>query len=101
MEILLISAKFVQTRIAVDCWYEEGGVFVRNALLHSRLYENSVINNEIVNDFFNEGIIPDSKELSMFYILHCGDKVDYRYVYGMNVAYLIFNKKGTPQTMKE
>ena len=24
---------------AVDCWYEKGAVFVRNALLHSRLYE--------------------------------------------------------------
>lgn len=52
-----------------------------------------VINNGIVNDFLEKGTIPGSRELSLYYIVHCSDKVDYRYVYGMNVVYFSFSKK--------
>ncbi|MDO4801763.1 MAG: MATE family efflux transporter, partial [Prevotellaceae bacterium] len=52
-----------------------------------------IINNRIARNFLRNGTIPDAKELSMFCIIHSSDKIDYRYVYGMNVAYFQFNKE--------
>lgn len=52
-----------------------------------------VINNRIARDFILLGTIPDAKELSMYCIINSCDKIDYRYVYGMNVAYLQFDKE--------
>lgn len=51
-----------------------------------------VIDNDIVNDFREKGRIPDEKEISLLCIRQCGSEIVYRYVYGMNVAYLQFDK---------
>lgn len=51
-----------------------------------------VINNDIVSDFRGKGRIPDEEEISLLCIRQCSSKVVYRYVYGMNVAYLRFDK---------
>ena len=52
-----------------------------------------VINNRIASDFMQHGTIPDSKELSIYCLINSCSKIDYHYVYGMNVAYLHFNKE--------
>lgn len=54
-----------------------------------------VINKDIVKDFWEKGLIPDEKEISLLCIGQCCSKVVYRYVYGMNVAYLQFDKYPT------
>ena len=46
----------------------------------------------IVNDFREKGRIPNEKEISLLCISQCSSKIVYRYVYGMNVAYLKFDK---------
>lgn len=51
-----------------------------------------IVNNKFVNDFLEKGTVPDSKEVAMFYICHCCDKIEYHYVYGMNVVVLNFSK---------
>lgn len=50
------------------------------------------IPNNIVEEFVNNGKIPDVRDLSLFYIKNYSDKEVYHYVYGMNILYLQFNK---------
>lgn len=50
-------------------------------------------NNRIVEDFIQYGTIPNISELGMYCIIRSCDKIEYRYVYGMNVAYFCFYKR--------
>lgn len=51
------------------------------------------IPNNLVEEYVENGRIPDVSELSLFYINSYSDKQAYHYVYGMNVLYLQFDKK--------
>ncbi len=47
----------------------------------------------MIEEYVENGRIPDVSELSLFYIKNYSDKQVYHYVHGMNVLYLQFDKK--------
>lgn len=51
------------------------------------------IPNNLVEEYVENGRIPDAGELSLFYIKNYSDKQMYHYVHGMNILYLQFDKK--------
>ncbi|MCQ2330120.1 MAG: MATE family efflux transporter [Paludibacteraceae bacterium] len=51
------------------------------------------IPNNLVEEYVENGRIPDVSELSLFYINSYSDKQMYHYVHGMNILYLQFDKK--------
>lgn len=50
------------------------------------------IPNNLVEEYVENGRIPDASELSLFYINSYSDKQMYHYVHGMNILYLQFDK---------
>lgn len=50
------------------------------------------IPNNLVEEYVENGRIPDVSELSLFYINSYSDKQMYHYVHGMNILYLQFDK---------
>ena len=47
----------------------------------------------MVEEYVEKGVVPDTSELSVFYIKNYSDKQVYHYVHGMNILYLQFDKK--------